>query len=416
MPFTRNQGRLHANSTPLKDIVAKVGTPCYVYNWDDIQGNYESLDVVLDGIDARICYAVKANSNLTILKKMASIGAGFDIVSGGELERVLYAGGDPSQVVFSGVGKSKEEISFALKVGIGHFNVESHSEVSRIEEVASRLGLMARLVVRVNPDISVDTHPYITTGLRENKFGLVEEEALRLAAQIHSDLEYCEFLGIASHIGSQLGDLAPYEAALDFMLSMRQKLADQAIPCHTIDIGGGFGIRYNEEQALSFSELGAMLRSKPIADIQIELEPGRSLVAGAGVLLTHVEYLKESQGDGYRNFCVVNAAMNDLIRPALYGAYHRIENVEPTSEAEKTWQVVGPICETGDFLANERTLSVSENDLLAIFDAGAYGFTLSSNYNSRPRVPEVLVVGDSFEVIRRRESVHDLIHLEQPLP
>ena len=415
MPFYRSQGRLLVNEIPLSEIADKVGTPCYVYCWQDIESRYQSLQSALAGINANICYAVKANSNLTLLRRMAQLGAGFDIVSGGELERVLYADGDPAKVVFSGVGKSREEISFALKVGIGHFNVESEPEAQRIDQVADQLGVTAKVVVRVNPDISVDTHQYITTGLRENKFGLPEQEAIKLAMQLGETYKNCVFQGVACHIGSQLNDLSPYESAIDAMLALRDQLQQLGLACLTIDLGGGFGICYDQETPLSFADFGALLANKDLGNVCIEVEPGRSLVGEAGILLTHVEYLKRGVEPGYRNFCVVNAAMNDLIRPALYQAYHKIENVESSDSVEELWHVVGPICETGDFLGHDRKIKVSEGDLLAVHGVGAYGFTLSSNYNSRPRVPEVLVDQESFQVVRRREFIRDLIHLEQPL-
>ena len=412
MPFIRSHGRLLANEIPLTDIAARVGTPCYVYIWQDIAERYRTLVDAFANVKAQISYAVKANSNLTLLRRLSELGAGFDIVSGGELERVLRSVGSAKNVVFSGVGKTNAEISFALKAGIECFNIESEREADRIDEIAKRLGVMAPLAVRINPDIEVDTHPYITTGLRENKFGVPEASAMDLIQRIATELTNCSFVGIACHIGSQINDIGPYEKAIDAMLSLRDQLAAIGITCQTIDLGGGFGIRYNDEKALSFADFGALVSSKNLGESTLSVEPGRSLVGEAGALLTHVEYLKPAIEPDYRDFCIVDAAMNDLIRPALYKAYHPIEKVEPIEGETRSWHVVGPVCETGDFLGLEREFAASEGELLAILSAGAYGFTLSSNYNSRPRIPEVLVDGDRFSTIRRRESIHDMLKLE----
>lgn len=413
MPFVRSQGRLLANDIPLTDIAASVGTPCYVYIWQDIAARYAALERALSSCNhARICYAVKANSNLTILHRLADLGAGFDIVSGGELERVLLAVRRADQVVFSGVGKTREEIGFGLKVGIECFNVESDSEANRINEVAGRLGIQASLAVRINPNIEVDTHPYITTGLKENKFGLAEPDAIALAKRIQAELEHCSFAGIACHIGSQINALEPFEKALDAMLEIRNKLEAHDVDCASIDLGGGFGICYHDEVPLSFEELGSLIGERDLGDLKFGVEPGRSLIGEAGALLTHVEYLKPATQPGYKHFCVVDAAMNDLIRPALYQAYHAIEKVEDIAGEKQNWNVVGPVCETGDFLGLDREFEAREGELLAVMSAGAYGSVLSSNYNSRPRGVEVLVDGDSFATIRKRESVHDMLSAE----
>lgn len=412
MPFLRKDGVLCADDVGLNEIATQVGTPCYVYAWQEIASRYHALQQALEPVGARIRYAVKANSNLSILNRLARLNAGFDIVSGGELERVIRAGGDPASVVFSGVGKSQQEISFALKAGIACFNVESSAETRRVAEVAKDLGLIAPIAVRVNPDIKVETHPYIATGMRENKFGVAEPDALALATAIKREMPSLRLQGICCHIGSQLSDLEPYAAALDAMLALRGRLAGAGIDCDSVGIGGGFGIRYRDESPLSFDALGQLIAERAVDDVVFEVEPGRSLVGPAGVLLTRVEYLKPATAEGYRNFCVVDAAMNDLSRPALYNAYHRVENVGREEAGAELWNIVGPVCESGDFLALDRELAVNVNDLLAVRDAGAYGFVMSSNYNSRPRPPEILVDGAEWCVVRRRESISEMLDLE----
>ena len=412
MPFLRKDGSLFADEVALTEIASQVGTPCYVYTWHDVESRYRELESAFDSTNVRIRYAVKANSNLTILRRMAALGAGFDVVSGGELERVIRAGGDPTSVVFSGVGKTVQEISFGLKAGIACFNVESESETRRIAAIAEQLGMVGKVAIRVNPDIDVQTHPYIATGMRENKFGLPEDEAFTLACKVAKSMPNLEMCGIACHIGSQLTDLEPYAASLDSMLKLQSRMRQEGVPCASIDFGGGFGIRYRDEQPLSFKALGELLKTRDFGDTTLDVEPGRSLIGAAGVLLTRVEYLKPAMSEGYRNFCVVDAAMNDLIRPALYEAYHDVENVEPVGGERRQWNIVGPICETGDFLANNRAMAIQEGDLLAVRDVGAYGFVMSSNYNTRLRPPEVMVESNSWTLIRRRESLHDLLHLE----
>ncbi len=412
MPYLRKEGVLCADDIPLSAIATQVGTPCYVYTWSDVTARYRELERALGSINARIRYAVKANSNLEVLRRMVELGAGFDIVSGGELERVIRAGANPSDVVFSGVGKTRQEVSFALKTGIGCFNVESVAEAHRIEEIAERLGLTAPVAVRVNPDIDVDTHPYIATGMRENKFGMPEDDAFALAVAIGRDMSHLHFKGLAYHIGSQLTELEPYADSLDAVLELRSRLLEAEVGCSVIDIGGGFGIRYREEEPFSFAELGELLAQRPLQEIELDVEPGRSLIGSSGVLLTRVEYLKPAAKPGYPDFCIVDAAMNDLIRPALYEAFHDVEKVTETEGEEREWNIVGPICETGDFLAKVRSLALQEGDLLAIRDVGAYGFVMSSNYNSRLRPAEVIVEGDVWEVSRRRESMADLLNLE----
>ena len=408
----RKDGVLCADDIPLSAIATHVGTPCYVYSWSDVTARYRDLEVALDAVNARIRYAVKANSNLEVLRRMKDLGAGFDIVSGGELERVIRAGADPADVVFSGVGKTHQEVSFALKAGVGCFNVESAAETHRISEIAERLALTASVAIRVNPDIDVDTHPYIATGMRENKFGMPENDAFALAVEIAHNMPSLQFKGLAYHIGSQLMELKPYADSLDAILELKSRLQGVKVKCSTIDIGGGFGIRYSSEEPFEFTELGELISQRALEDIQLDVEPGRSLIGPSGVLLTRVEYLKPANVSGYLDFCIVDAAMNDLIRPALYDAFHKVEKVEETVGLERDWNVVGPICETGDFLAKARTLTLQEGDLLAIRDVGAYGFVMSSNYNSRARPAEVIVEGDDWMVARRRETVNDLLNLE----
>lgn len=412
MPYLRKNGALYADDTALSDIADRVGTPCYVYLWSDVESRYQELDKALTPFNTAIRYAVKANSNLNLLRRFVGIGSGFDVVSSGELERVAMAGADPQSVVFSGVGKSVAEISFGLKLGIGCFNIESTAEAHRIQAVAAGLGIRAPVAIRVNPDISVDTHPYIATGMRENKFGVPEAEAYALALKIRDELDYLDFCGLACHIGSQLTDLQPYADSLDALLSLKQRLCLEGVESKSIDLGGGFGIRYQDESPFTSGELAEMLSTKDLGDVALDIEPGRSLIARAGVLLTRVEFLKPAPAADYRNFCVVDAAMNDLMRPALYEAFHGIELVEQRHGEEQLWQIVGPVCETGDFLAKDRSLNVYEGDLLAVRDVGAYGFVMSSNYNSRPRAAEVIVEGDSWQLARRRETISDLIELE----
>ena len=394
------------------EIAEKYGTPCYVYSWWDIAQRYQEFDSALDSVRHRIRYAVKANSNLGILRRMSDIGAGFDIVSGGELERVMLAGGQPEDVVFSGVGKSRQEISFAIKASVGSLNIESESELKRIAEAAHAVGLSANVAIRVNPNVAVETHPYIATGLHENKFGIPEDQALSLAVHIHHNEPNLQFQGLACHIGSQLHDIEPYVAVLDALLSCQERLAEASVPCPTLGIGGGFGIRYEQESSFSFEDLSALLENRTLGETELEVEPGRSLVGNAGVLLTRVEYLKPAPATEFRNFCVVDAAMNDLVRPALYQAYHAIEPVEVSDAGEQVWDVVGPVCESGDFIAQERKFAAHEGQLLAIRSVGAYGFTMSSNYNSRGRAPEIIVDGDKISEARRRESIQDLVRLE----
>ena len=413
MPFIFSNGQLCADEVRLADVASAVGTPAYVYCWTDIEARYDELSRALAGIDHRICYAVKANSNLSILARLAALGASFDIVSGGELERLLRAGGSPAKVVFSGVGKSESDIDFAIKCGIGCFNVESASELERLDARAGLIGQRARVSVRVNPDVDPATHPYIATGLKESKFGVPPSQAPELYRRAASSPRL-EVVGIDCHIGSQVMDAGPFESALGTLLELVDDLEHDGVVLRHIDVGGGFGVRYDDELALDLAALGRALKDRLAGrGIELLVEPGRFLVAEAGVLLTRVEYLKPAASDDQRNFAVVDAAMNDLIRPALYQAWHDVETVSKATAPVRKWNVVGPVCESGDFLALDRELALAEGSLLAIRTAGAYGFVQSSNYNSRPRAAEVLVAGGEFAVARRRETMTDLMGLEK---
>ena len=413
MPFERRQGgELHADGVPLRRIADAVGTPAYVYSWTDVHDRYQALEATLEGIDHRICYAVKANSNLSILARLASLGAGFDIVSSGELERVLRAGGDPERVVFSGVGKCDAEIDFGIKCGIGTFNVESAAELLRIEARSGIVGRAARVSVRVNPDVDANTHPYISTGLKGNKFGVPAPVARELYRRAHAS-PALDVVGIDCHIGSQVADVEPFQDALATLIDLVDTLAAEGITLKHVDIGGGFGVTYRDEKCLDVAQFGRMAKAG-LGDRALELlvEPGRYLVAEAGVLLTRVEYLKPATAPGMHNFAVVDAAMNDLIRPPLYGAWHDVQPVAPADVTPKRWDVVGPVCETADFIARDRELALEPGLLLAVHTAGAYGFVQSSNYNTRLRPPEVLVDGEAFATARQRESINDLLRLE----
>ena len=412
MPFERRNGELHAEGVALTRIADAVGTPVYVYSWAHIRDSYEGLAAALADIDHRICYAVKANSNLAILARLAKLGAGFDIVSGGELERVLRAGGDPALVVFSGVGKSEAEIDFGIKCGIGSFNVESATELDRIAARAAIIGRRAPVSVRVNPDVDAKTHPYIATGLKESKFGVPVPLARELYRRAHASARL-DVVGIDCHIGSQIADVDPLATALATLIDLLDTLAAQGIVLRHIDVGGGFGVPYRDEARLDVADFGRMVKER-LGNRRVKLlvEPGRYLVAEAGVLLTRIEYLKPAAGPGQRNFAVVDAAMNDLIRPPLYDAWHDVVPVTAQDARPMRWDVVGPVCETADFLAKNRELGLDPGTLLAIRTVGAYGFVQSSNYNTRTRPPEVLVDGTSFGVARQRESISDLLRLE----
>lgn len=407
--FPRRDGALYAENVALSDIASRFGTPCYVYSRAALVQALGGYQDALAGRESLVCYSVKANSNLTILKLIADMGAGFDIVSGGELSRVLAAGGDAAKVMFSGVGKTEAEMRQALEAGIVCFNVESAAELERLAQVAAAMGKVAPISLRVNPDVDPKTHPYISTGLKSNKFGVAFDEALTLYRRAR-DLPSLAITGIDCHIGSQLLDPAPVAEAADKIIGLVDALAAEGIHLHHIDLGGGLGIRYRDEEAPSQAQyLAPLLQRFAGRKEKLMFEPGRSLVGNAGLLLTRIEYLKHGQE---KNFAVVDAAMNDLARPALYDAYHEIVAVACREGSAPEYEVVGPICESGDFLGHERALAVETGDLLAILSAGAYGMSMSSNYNTRPRAAEVLVDGDQVQLIRRRETVEELMAAE----
>ncbi len=411
--FPLRNGSLHVEDVALADVAARFGTPCYVYSRAALEAALDEFLAELQGIDALVCYAVKANSNLGILNVFARRGAGFDIVSGGELQRALAAGADPQKIVFSGVGKTAAEMEQALAAGILCFNVESAPELERLNEVAGRAGKKAPVSLRVNPNVDAKTHPYISTGLKENKFGVAYEDALDLYRRAAA-LPNIEVAGIDCHIGSQLLDPSPFAEALDKVLLLVDQLDAEGIHLHHIDLGGGLGIRYSDETAPTVkSYLGPLLARLAGRQLKIVLEPGRRLVGNAGLLLTQVEYLKPGE---VKNFAIVDAAMNDLARPALYDAWHDILPVAPRAGETKSWEIVGPVCESGDFLGHGRPLALASGDLLAIMSAGAYGMAMSSNYNTRPRAAEVLVDGDAAHLVRARETVEALYALERTLP
>jgi diaminopimelate decarboxylase len=411
--FSLKDGELYAESVALSTIAERFSTPCFVYSRAALEAALDEFMNELSGVDALVCYAMKANSSLAVLNIFARRGAGFDIVSIGELKRALAAGADPQKIVFSGVGKSAAEMAFALETGILCFNVESAPELDRLNEVAARLGKIAPVSLRVNPDVDAKTHPYISTGLKENKFGVAYEDALSIY-QHAASLPNLRIIGIDCHIGSQLLDPAPFAEALDKLLLLIDQLAGLGITLHHIDLGGGLGIRYQDEDVPSVkSYLQPLLHELAGRGLKILLEPGRRLVGNAGVLLTRVEYLKPG---AVKNFAIVDAAMNDLTRPALYDAWHDIVPVAPRNGKTSHWEIVGPICESGDFLGHHRPLDLEAGDLLAILSAGAYGMAMSSNYNSRPRAAEVMVDGSNSHLIRRRESVEELYALESQLP
>lgn len=411
--FDLRNGELHAEDVGLARIAAEHGTPCYVYSRAAIEQRWREFDGAFGARDHLVCYAVKANSNLGLLNVLARAGSGFDIVSRGELERVLKAGGDPRKVVFSGVGKTPDEIEFALRADILCFNVESEAELHEINRVAGTLKRRAPISLRINPDVDAGTHPYISTGLKENKFGIDVAEAPRIYADA-ARLPHVRVTGLDCHIGSQLTDLAPFRDALNRMLGLLDQLERGGVHIEHFDIGGGLGIDYNGEQPPTPSQyVAAILERIGTRRVKLMIEPGRAIVGNAGVLLTRVIYLKHT---AYKNFAVVDAAMNDLIRPSLYGAWQAIVPVAPRGGATKIYDVVGPVCETGDFLGKQRDLNVEPGDLLAVMSAGAYGFVMSSNYNTRPRAAEVMVDGATFSVVRQRETVAELLANERILP
>jgi diaminopimelate decarboxylase len=412
--FNRKQHSLYAEYCPVTELAKQYGTPLYIYSRATIERHWHAFDQAAGERPHLVCYAVKANSNLAVLNIMARLGSGFDIVSKGELMRVIEAGGDVKKVVFSGVGKTSEEIAYALNLGIYCFNVESAAELDRIQAVALGLNKMAPISLRVNPDVDAGTHPYISTGLKENKFGISIEQAPKLY-QYAGTLSHINIQGVDCHIGSQLTEIAPFLDALDRVLKLVDTLAEQGITLSHIDVGGGLGVCYDDEQPPHPKEYAKAIAEKLIGrDLTLIYEPGRAIMANAGILVTEIEYIKISEE---RNFAIVDAAMNDLIRPALYQAWQAIIPVEQRDDVTfAQYDVVGPICETGDFLGKDRALAISTGDLLAIRSAGAYGFTMSSNYNSRPRAAEVMVDGSTSYLVRKRETLSQLWLGESLLP
>ena len=394
----------------MKELAEKYGTPSFVYSEERIVENFLTIKRAFSSTTTDICFAVKANSNIGILQILARQGAGFDIVSGGELARVLKAGGDPKKIVFSGVGKQDWEIIEGLQNKIRCFNVESAAELEKIAKIASSCGQIAPVSLRVNPNIDAKTHPYISTGLAESKFGIKIESAEHLFQRAHED-PYLNLVGIDCHIGSQITEIEPFRAALNILINLVQRLAGKGINLSHIDIGGGVGIKYKDEEVINWKDFASEIK-KSMKDIpqRLILEPGRSIVGDAGLLLAQIILLKNN---GQKNFAVVDAGMNDLLRPALYGSWHEIVSVEKRTHPEPLdWEIVGPICETSDFLAKGRSLSIIEGDLIAILDCGAYGFSMSSNYNSRPKAAEILIADKSHFCIRNREKISDLFYLE----
>ena len=413
MPLSLQNNSLHLEQASLDAIASQYGTPSYVYSRKALTTAYLAYANALDDWPGTICYAVKANSNLGVLGILAKLGAGFDIVSAGELERVLRAGGEPSKIVFSGVGKTASEMARALEVGVGCFNVESASELETLPQVAVSQDKVASISIRVNPHVDAKTHPYISTGLKENKFGIDINDAIKVY-QRASVLPGLRITGVDCHIGSQLTDVKPFLDALDRVLALIDSLAEVGISIHHLDLGGGLGVTYNQEAPPAIGDYIHQIKTKlGSRKLALMFEPGRSIAANAGVLLTRVEYLKPT---AHKNFAIVDAAMNDLIRPALYQAWQEIVPVTPRSTPAQHWDIVGPVCETGDFLGKERALSLEQGDLLAVKSAGAYGFTMSSNYNSRPRACELIVDGSEVYVVRKRENLDDLMALESTVP
>ncbi|WP_341797089.1 MULTISPECIES: diaminopimelate decarboxylase [unclassified Pseudomonas] len=411
--FNYRDGQLFAEGVALSAVAERFGTPTYVYSRAHIEAQYRSYADALQGTEHLVCFAVKANSNLGVLNVLARLGAGFDIVSGGELERVLAAGGRADRVVFSGVGKTREDMRRALEVGVHCFNVESTDELERLQVVAAEMGKVAPVSLRVNPDVDAGTHPYISTGLKENKFGIAiaDAEAIYVRA---AQLPNLEVVGVDCHIGSQLTTVEPFLDALDRLLDLVDRLADCGIHLRHLDLGGGVGVRYRDEEPPLVADYIKAIRERVgKRDLALVFEPGRYIVANAGVLLTRVEYLKHTE---HKDFAIIDAAMNDLIRPALYQAWMGVSAVIPREGEGRAYDLVGPICETGDFLGKDRMLNLAEGDLLAVQSAGAYGFVMSSNYNTRGRCAEILVDGDQAFEVRRRETIAELYAGESLLP
>ncbi|WP_341665081.1 diaminopimelate decarboxylase [Vibrio sp.] len=409
----QDDGQLWAEDVPLTQLAEQYGTPLYVYSRATLERHWNAFDKSVGEHPHLVCYAVKANSNLGVLNALARLGSGFDIVSGGELERVIAAGGEPSKVVFSGVGKTAQEMEQALKLGIKCFNVESEPELERLNQVAGKLGLKAPISLRINPDVDANTHPYISTGLRDNKFGIAFDKAPAVY-KFAQGLEHLDIQGIDCHIGSQLTDIEPFIDATDRLLALIDDLKTQGVNIKHLDVGGGLGVIYRDELPPQPSDYAKALlgRLENHQDLELIFEPGRAIAANAGVLLTKIEFLKHTE---HKNFAIIDAAMNDLMRPALYQAWQDIVPVVPKEGAAITYDLVGPICETGDFLGKDRSLVIEENDLLAVRSAGAYGFVMSSNYNTRARAAEVMVDGDRVHLVRQREELSSLWALENIL-
>ena len=412
--FNYRDTDLFAEDIAVKDIIQQYGSPCYIYSRATLERHWKAFDQAFGDHSHLICYAVKANSNIALLNLLARLGSGFDIVSLGEMERVLAAGGDAKKIVFSGIGKREDEILAALKMGIRCFNIEVSSELDRINQLAGQLGVIAPVSFRVNPDVDAKTHPYISTGLKENKFGIDINQALTEYLRA-AKMPHIKVIGIDCHIGSQLTETRPFLDALDKILNLVSVLKDNGITLHHLDLGGGLGIRYKDEQPPEPSDyIKAVLERLGDTDFEVLLEPGRAIVGNAGLLVTRVEYLKPTD---HKNFAIVDAAMNDLVRPSLYSAWQEIIPVKLQSTAEEhKWDIVGPVCETGDFLGKDRQLKLTQGDYLAIRSSGAYGFSMSSNYNSRPRVAELMVDGDQVHLIRERERIQQLWENEHLLP
>jgi len=416
--FNYRNNELFAEDVAVQDIVYQYGSPCYIYSRATLERHWNAFDKAFGEHPHLICYAVKANSNIALLNVLARLGSGFDIVSQGELERVLAAGGSPEKIVFSGVGKREDEILAALKKGIRCFNIEVSGELDRINLLAGQLGVVAPVSFRVNPDVDAKTHPYISTGLKENKFGIDIQQAL-LEYRRAASMANIKVMGIDCHIGSQLTETQPFLDALDRVLDLVAVLKSEAIHIHHLDLGGGLGIRYKNEQPPEPKEyIQAVLARLGSHDFEILMEPGRAIVGNAGILVTQIEYLKPTAN---KNFAIVDAAMNDLVRPSLYSAWQEIipvirKDVTDSLPAEETWDIVGPVCETGDFLGKDRLLQIAQGDLLAIRSSGAYGFSMSSNYNSRPRTAELMVDGNQLHLVREREKIAQLWAGEHLLP
>ena len=406
--FSFKNKALYAESVAVTDLMVEYGSPIYIYSRGQIESNWQQFDQAFGDHPHLICYAVKANSNLGVLNVLAKLGSGFDIVSIGELERVIAAGGKPGRCVFSGVSKTKTEIQRTLELGIYCFNVESAAELDRVEFVAKLMSTKAPISIRINPDVDANTHPYIATGLKENKFGVSFDRALVLYKKAEFS-KHLDVFGLDYHIGSQITEVSPFIEALEKALDLISQLKAEGIKMSHIDIGGGVGIAYNEEETINIEKYVQSVLDK-VGDLEVILEPGRAIVGNAGIFVTQVEYLKQS---GVKSFAIIDGAMNDLQRPSLYGSYHQAIAVEDNSKGIKdTWDLVGPICETGDFLAKDRELTLEQGDYIALMSAGAYGFVLSSNYNSRPRVAEVMVSGSNHTLVRKRETVGSLFENE----